>query len=84
MTDFKKLSELYAELDRLAYMKRNVSEARENPQTLDHLFKLDSSPHVNSRAILACKVKYKNELLVIFDNEIKERQQDISQLLSEK
>lgn len=84
MADYKKLSELYAELDKLIYMKRNISEARENPQTKDHIFELDISPRINSRSIMGCKVKYRSELLHILDNEIKERQRDISQLSCEK
>lgn len=84
MNDYKKLSELYAELDKLIYMKRDISEAKENPQTKDHIFKLDIHPRVNSLSIMGCKVKYKKELLDILDNEIKETQQNISQLLREE
>lgn len=84
MPDYKKLSALYAELDQLIYIKRNISEATENPQTQDHIFKLDISPRVNSRSILGCKVKYRDELLRILDNEIKEAQQEILQLSTEK
>ncbi len=84
MNDYKKLSELYAELEKLTYMKRDISEARENPQTRDHIFNLDIHPRVNSCSMMGCKVKYKKELLSILDNEIKETQQNISQLLIEE
>lgn len=84
MADYKKLSELYAGLDKLIYMRRDISEAKENPQTKDHVFKLDIHPRINSLAIMGCKVKYKNELLYIVDNEIKEIQQDIAQLSIER
>lgn len=84
MNDYKKLSDLYAELDKLIYIKRDVSEAKENPQTKDHLFELDIHPRVNSRRIMGCKVKYRKELLHIIDHEIKEIKHYISQLSSEK
>ena len=84
MTDYKKLSELYAELEKLTRIKRDISEARENPQTKDHLFKLDVSPQCNSMALLASKVKHREQLLSIIEDEIKETQQNISQLSSKE
>ncbi len=84
MTDYKKLSELYALLDHFLRMKRDISEARENPQTKAHIFKLDVHPNVNSMALMASKLKHREQLLSIVDAEIEETQQNISQLSSEK
>ena len=84
MNNYKKLSALYYELDELLHIKRNISEAKINPQNKDHIFKLDMRPRYNSLSIMGCKIKHKIELLNIVDNEIKQRQLDISQLLSEK
>lgn len=84
MTDYKKLSELYALLDHMLRMKRDISEARENPQTKDHLFNLDVHLRCNSMALMASKVKHREQLLSILENEIKETQQNISQLSSEE
>lgn len=84
MNDYKKLSGLYAELHNLFFMKRNISQAKVESQFTSHLFKLDVSPYVNSCFLMGDKTKYKNELLHILDNEIKERQQAITQLTSDK
>lgn len=82
MTDYKKLSELYAELDKLLFMRHDILDARENLQTKDHIFELDISPRINSRSLSASKIEYKEQLLYILDGEIKKRQQIISQLSS--
>ncbi len=80
MSDYKQLSKLYNDLGDLAYIKRNVTEARENPQTQDHIFKLDVSPRVNSRSFLGCKIKYRKELLVIIEGEITDIKERIKQI----
>jgi len=84
MNDYKKLSVLYAELENLSFMRRFISEAKVNPQTVDHIFDLHFPARLNRRILTGDVTKYKKELLYILDNEIKERQQAITQLSSEK
>lgn len=84
MTDFKKLSELYAELENLSFMRRFISEATVNIQTKDHHFNLNFPAQINRRTLIGDVTKYKKELLYIVDNEIKERRQQIALLSSEK
>lgn len=80
MTNFKKLSELYSELDKLLFIRRDVENAKECRQTFDHIFNIDISPRVNSRSLNASKVKYRKELLHIIDSEIERAKQEICQL----
>ena len=80
MADYKQLSKLYNDLEDLTFIKRNVTEARENPQTQDHIFKLDVSPRVNSRSLLGCKIKYRKELLAIIGGEITDIKERIKQI----